>query len=94
MKGKSAVSLVKMREYASKAIKYIEGLDYNDFINDSKTVEACVFNISQIGELVKHLKPSIILKNNNVDWHGIKGLRNRLIHDYEGIKCELFGVFL
>lgn len=89
MKGKSAVSLVKMREYASKAIKYIEGLDYNDFINDSKTVEACVFNISQIGELVKHLKPSIILKYNNVDWHGIKGLRNRLIHDYEGIKMRI-----
>ncbi len=32
MKGKSTISLVKMREYASKAIKYIEGLDYNDVL--------------------------------------------------------------
>ena len=89
MKDKSRTALIKMREHAVKALKYIEGFDLNNFMVDSKTVEACVFNISQIGELVQNVDPSIINKYNKVNWHGIKGLRNRIIHDYTGIKLQM-----
>jgi uncharacterized protein with HEPN domain len=94
MKDKSILSLIKMKEYAIKAIEYIKGFDFDQFITDSRTIEACVFNISQVGELVQHLDPSIITKYNKVNWQGIKGLRNRIVHDYKGIKIQMIWIVL
>jgi uncharacterized protein with HEPN domain len=62
MKNKTTASLLKMKEHATKALIYIENYDYDNFVNDSKTLEACVFNLSQIGELVQHLDLSFIAK--------------------------------
>ena len=48
-------------------------------------VEACVFNLSQIGELVRHLDRDFIEQHSDVPWAQMRGLRNRIIHDYEGV---------
>lgn len=50
-----------------------------------KTIDATVFAISQIGELVKNISIETIEKYPNIEWNMIKGLRNRIVHDYEGI---------
>ncbi len=54
--------LRKMSEYSTKIIKYVDGYNYSNFVNDTKTLEAVVFNLSQIGELVswKQLLPLFI----------------------------------
>ena len=88
MKHKEYVSLVKMIEYIDKAIKYTNGYTYEDFCNDEKTVDATIFSISQIGELVKNISKSTMEKYFNIEWNMIKGLRNRIVHDYEGISLK------
>ena len=88
MKNKEYVSLVKMIEYIDKAIKYTNGYTYEDFCNDEKTVDATIFSISQIGELVKNISKSTKEKYFNIEWNMIKGLRNRIVHDYEGISLK------
>ncbi len=52
-------------------------------------IEACVFNLSQMGELVNKLDDAFIEKNQHISWHKIRGLRNRIVHDYEGVKMIL-----
>jgi uncharacterized protein with HEPN domain len=52
-------------------------------------VEACVFNLSQIGELVNKLDKEYILEHNDIPWFKLKGLRNRIVHDYEGVNLNL-----
>ena len=52
-------------------------------------VEACVFNLSQIGELVRHLDNEFIELHSELPWAQIRGLRNRIIHDYEGVNLNL-----
>ena len=52
-------------------------------------VEACVFNLSQIGELVRHLDRDFIEQHSNIPWAQMRGLRNRIIHDYEGVNLML-----
>ena len=47
------MSLTKMIEYAEKTLNYTEGYTYKQFEKDEKTIDATVFAISQIGELVK-----------------------------------------
>ena len=88
MKNKEYVSFTKMIEYIDKAIKYVNGYDFKQFCDDEKTVDATIFAISQIGELVKNISKETMNKYNNIEWNMIKGLRNRIVHDYEGINLK------
>ena len=88
MKNKEYVSFVKMIEYIDKSIKYTEGYTFEEFCDDDKTVDATIFSISQIGELVKNISKEIMNRYSNIEWNMIKGLRNRIVHDYEGISLR------
>ena len=55
---------------------------------DDKTIDATVFAISQIGELVKNISKEVMEKYTFIEWNMIKGLRNRIVHDYEGISLK------
>lgn len=51
-------------------------------------MDATIFAISQIGELVKNISKETMNKYTNIEWNMIKGLRNRIVHDYEGISLK------
>ena len=79
----------KLIAYADKIISYCEGYDYEHFISDSKLVEACVFNLSQMGELANRIDEDFAAAHSEVPWRHIYGLRNRIVHDYEGVNLQL-----
>lgn len=89
MKNKEYVSLKKMIEYINKALRYTEGCNFESFSNNEEKVDATVFAISQIGELVKNITKETMQKYNGIEWIVIKNLRNRIVHDYEGINLKL-----
>ncbi len=43
-----------MIEYIDKALRYTDGCNFKSFSNNEEKVDATVFAISQIGELVKN----------------------------------------
>ena len=88
MKEKTKATLMKMSNYCNKIFEYIKDMDFVSFSQDTKTVEACVFNLSQIGELVQYLDPDFLTITHQINWQGVKGLRNRIVHDYDGIKIN------
>lgn len=88
MKNKEYISFVKMIEYIDKSTKYIENYTFEKFCEDDKTVDATVFNVSQIGELIKNISRETMEKYPEIEWNMIKGLRNRIVHDYEGISLK------
>lgn len=45
------IIIEKVINYAEKINNYSNGKNYDSFSNDTMLVEACVFNLSQIGEL-------------------------------------------
>ena len=77
-----------MIEYINKALIYTEGYTFDTFCKDDKTIDATVFAISQIGELVKNISKETMERNPNIEWVIIKNLRNKIVHDYEGIKLN------
>lgn len=89
MKNKEYQSIIKMIEYINRAEQYTKDLSFEDFSKDIKTIDATVLVISQIGELVKNFDKDFQLQNDNIKWHILKGLRNRIIHDYEGINLDV-----
>lgn len=88
MKNKEYITFMKMIEYIDKAKQYTKGYTFEEFSNDDKTIDATVFSISQIGELVKNISKEIIEEHADIEWNMIKGLRNRIVHDYEGISLK------
>ena len=88
MKNKEYMSLKKMVEYINKALRYTDSCDFNSFSNNEEKVDATVFAISQIGELVKNISKETMEKYPNIEWVIIKNLRNKIVHDYEGIKLN------
>ena len=88
MKNKEYMSFTKMIEYIDKAIKYVNGYNFEQSLKDEKTVDATIFAISQIGELVKNISKETMDKYSEIEWNMIKGLRNRIVHDYEGISLK------
>ena len=88
MKNKEYISFIKMIEYIDKALKYTKNYNYEQFCKDEKTIDATVFAISQIGELVKNISKETMKKYSNIEWNMIKGLRNRIVHDYDGISLK------
>lgn len=88
MKNKEYRSLIKMIEYINKSLTYTAGMSFQQFEKDNKTIDATVFNLSQIGELVANISEETRKKYKNIEWRMIKGLRNRIVHDYEGINIK------
>ena len=52
-------------------------------------VEACVFNLGQLGEVANKIEEEYEEAHPEIPWRQIYGLRNRIIHDYEGINLNL-----
>ena len=59
------------------------------FLSDSKLVEVCVFDLSQMGELANEVDDDFAGTYPSVPWRQIYGLRNRIVHDYEGVNLQL-----
>ena len=79
----------KMIDIISKVQQYVAGNTYEDFINNEMLVEACVFNLSQLGETSHRISDDIVETNYDIAWHEMYGLRNKLVHDYEGTNPKL-----
>lgn len=69
--------------------KYVKEMELDDFKEDRKTIDAVVRNFEIIGEASKFIPDNIKSKFQNVDWKGIIGLRNRIVHEYFGISLAI-----
>ena len=78
-----------MLGYVEKVIDYCSEYTYNTFAADSKLVEACVFNLSQLGELCRLVDDAFAEAHPEIPWREMYGLRNRIVHDYEGVNLQL-----
>jgi uncharacterized protein with HEPN domain len=69
--------------------QYVEGLTFEEFQADQKTVDATVRNLEIIGEAVRHLSASQEGLPGDTPWTDIAGMRNILIHEYFGVDVKI-----
>lgn len=94
MKSKDKLILTKILKYIDEIKLFIEGYSHEEFKNDKKTINACVFNLSQIGELAGKVSEELQNQHQDIEWRGIKALRNRIVHDYDGVNLNMVWEFL
>ncbi len=58
---------------------YLEGLDYEDFIEDQKTIDAVVRNIEIIGEATKQIPEHIQKEYPKIPWKKMAGNKSPFI---------------
>ena len=68
---------------------FIEGMDFEDFIKDKKTIYSVVRAIEIIGEATKNVPEEIRKKYPDIPWKKMAGMRDRLAHEYFGVDLEI-----
>ena len=76
-------------ESGNKILEYTKDLSFHQFTNDSKTVDAVIRNFEVIGEAAIRLPDNFKDQYPDIEWHRIKGFRNRIVHDYFGIDYSI-----
>jgi uncharacterized protein with HEPN domain len=81
--------LLKIEKYILDAGNYTAEMDYDSFSNDSKTISATAFVLGQVGELAKEISPDMTAAHPGIPWKGMRGMRNRIVHDYENVDLKI-----
>lgn len=89
MKSKDRIIIQKMITYINDVETYTKELKAEQFLDDKKTITACAFTVSQIGELSKEITNDTKTKYSNIPWKSIKGMRNKIVHDYENVDLSV-----
>jgi len=83
-------ALRKLVSHIDHSLEYCEGEDFDSFMGNRMLQEACVFNVLQIGELARNaLSDGLIAAHQGIPWRQMCGLRNRIVHDYEGVRLKI-----
>ena len=59
------------------------------FSADTRTVDAVVRNLEIIGEASNGIPEDEKLLRPDIDWRAIRGLRNRIVHEYSGLSLAV-----
>lgn len=87
---KSRQILRKIITHIDHTLEYCQGQTFDSFMENRMLQEACIFNILQVGELSKlGLDEGFTQQYPNIAWNQMYGMRNRLVHDYEGVRLRI-----
>lgn len=87
---KDKIYLERIIKYIHKINRYMEGVDsFEAFSLNEQKVDAVILNLEQIGETVKKLSKDFTNTLPDIEWNNIRGLRNIISHEYEGISIEI-----
>lgn len=86
-------SLIEFLEHILKELTFItkhsEQVSYDEFVNNDLINRTYIRSLEIIGEASKKVPDEIRFKYKEVDWRGMAGLRDILIHEYFQVDYEL-----
>lgn len=68
-----------------KILTYTEGMDDEEFAENSLVFDAVIRNFEIIGEAAKNIPDDIKSQYPDIPWSDMVGMRNILIHGYFGV---------
>jgi uncharacterized protein with HEPN domain len=87
---KSILPFVKdILDSIEKIGKFTTAMEYDQFLEDTKTQDAVIRNLEVIGEATKNIPEVIRDKFGDVPWKSITGMRDKLIHEYWGVSFSI-----
>jgi uncharacterized protein with HEPN domain len=68
---------------------YTQGMTYENFSADGKTVDAVIRNLEIIGEAAGYIPLEIQEKYPDLAWLEMRGMRNIVAHEYFGVSLPI-----
>ena len=68
---------------------YVADLSFDDFKNDSKTVDAVIRNFEIMGEAAAKIPPEFKEKHALIPWDKMMGIRNKMITNHFAISAKM-----
>ena len=69
--------------------RYTEGMTYEAFTSDRKTVDAVIRNLIVIGEAAVRVPDDVALAHPDIPWNDMRDMRNFVIHEYFGVSDKI-----
>jgi len=68
---------------------YTDGMSFDDFLEDPKTIRAVAYEFTTIGEAARVIPAEIQERFPDVPWGKMQGIRNVLVHEYFRLDEEI-----
>ncbi|HEY5956461.1 MAG TPA: DUF86 domain-containing protein [Polyangiaceae bacterium] len=72
-----------------RALSHVSGLNFEQFSVDRRSIDAVSYAIVVIGEAAGTIPESVTQAAPDIPWADIRGMRNRIAHEYFGIDLEV-----
>ena len=88
MNPRDSAALLDITKAAQLALEFVAEMSQQAFEADRKTQSAVLYQIAILGEAVKRLSPEFRSQYPDIPWSAMAGMRDKQIHDYEGVDVE------
>lgn len=69
-------------------LQFQQDTDKTAFLNNVEKQSAILYQFTILGEAVKRLSLDFRVQHSEIPWSSIAGMRDKLIHDYDGVNLE------
>jgi uncharacterized protein with HEPN domain len=73
----------------AKIRRYVEGMSFESFCADDRTVDAVLRNITIIGEAARTIPDDVSAAHPGIPWQDMRDMRNVVVHVYFGVNNRI-----
>ncbi|MEL7069243.1 MAG: DUF86 domain-containing protein [Cyanobacteria bacterium J06634_6] len=82
-------SLLDMLQSAEVVLAYLEGMTKDQFYDDEEKQDAVMRRMMVVGEAANRVSEETRLSLTSIRWPKVRGMRNRLVHEYDDIDLAI-----
>jgi uncharacterized protein with HEPN domain len=82
-------SVLDIVNYAERILASMDGKVLADLAGDLDLADATLYRFAIIGEAAKRLSDTFRVAHPDINWKGVAGFRDVVIHDYDAIDWEI-----
>lgn len=68
---------------------YTESMEFEEFTQDERTVDAVIRHFGIIGEAANHVPEAVRVAHPELPWEAMRAMRNFVVHEYFGVSREV-----
>lgn len=76
-------------ECISRIQRYTQGMGFDEFETDDKTIDSVLRNLEVIGEASRRIPQEIKSQYTDLPWAEMNTMRNIVIHEYHGVNLNI-----